>query len=269
MPKLGLRYIGTLPAVMLALAILLYWLYGILFPPPYVPDATWTRMKATGVLRIGIDPSFPPFAVDDGKGNLSGFDIALGQAIASKWGVRIQYVYTGYDGLYDALTGDQFDMILSALPYNPLKTQDVYFTHSYFNGGPVVVVRGDDGETKNYRDLAGHTVSVELGTGGDIFARRWQRRLNLDLREMNTTTDALQSVQAGQARAAIVDPISFYDFTRANPSASLKMVGGPLASELYVIAVDKHSPTMQLELNQVIDQMTRDGSLRELQKKWF
>ncbi len=260
--------IGSLPVAILALVVIAYLLYPVLFPAPYVPDDTWKHIQETKVLKIGIDPSFPPFAVDDGKGNLSGYDIALAQALAKRWGVQIEYVYTGFDGLYDALTGGQFDMILSALPYNPSKTQDVYFSHDYFNGGPVIVVPATDQSTHSLYDLAGRAVAVEMGTGGDIYARRWQRRLKLDLHEMTTTADALAAVQRGQLAAAMVDPISFYDFDKAHPS-TCKTVGGPMASESYVIAVRRNSPTLLLEINAAIDEMIRDGTLIEMQKKWF
>jgi ABC-type amino acid transport substrate-binding protein len=260
---------GTLPYSFLALLIVLYVAFVFFFPKPRAkPDATWTRIQQEGVLRIGVDPSFPPFETDDGKGNLSGFDIALALALAQKWNVRVQYVYTGYDGLYDALTGNQFDMILSALPYNPAKTQDVYFSHSYFNGGPVVVVRAEQAQVKSFFDLAGLPVGVELGTNGDIFARRWQRRLKLDLREFNSTSDALEAARSGQVAGSVVDPISFYDLQRQGDGA-LKIVGATLADELYVIAVRRDSPTLLREINAQIDGMKYYGILDALQKQWF
>ncbi len=85
---------------------------------------------------------------------------------------------------------------------------------------------------------------------------------------MNTTDEALQAVQSGQVAAAVVDPISFYDFQRAG-NGNLKTVGKTLAAELYVIAVLKDSPTLLKEINAAIDAMQRDGSLGELQQKWF
>lgn len=265
---LRLSRIGTLPSALLALLIVVYVAYVLFFPVPTKPDATWTRIQKEGVLRIGIDPSFPPFEADDGKGNLSGFDIALASALAQKWNVRVQYVYTGFDGLYDALVGSQFDIILSALPYNPQKTEDVSFSHSYFNGGPVLVVRGEDNQTKSVFDLAQRGVAVELGTSGDAIARKWQRRLKLDLQEFDTTNQALRAVGRGEVAAALVDPISFYDLQRTG-NTNLKVVGKTLADELYVIAVRKDSPTLLKEVNSVIDGMKRDGSLDELQAKWF
>ena len=97
--------IGTLPFSLLGLLIVVYVAYILLSPAPAKPDATWMRIQKEGVLRIGIDPSFPPFESDDGKGNLSGFDIALAALLEQKWNVRVKYVYTGFDGLYDALVG--------------------------------------------------------------------------------------------------------------------------------------------------------------------
>jgi polar amino acid transport system substrate-binding protein len=260
--------IGTLPFSLLALFILVYVLYILFFPAPTKSDATWTRIQKEGILRIGIDPSFPPFEADDGKGNLSGFDIALAAVMAQKWNVRVQYVYTGFDGLYDALMGNQFDIVLSALSYNPQKTEDVSFSHSYFNGGPVLVVRTEDNQTKSVYDLAQRAVAVELGTSGDAVARKWQRRLKLDLREFTTTNDALQAAGRGEVAAALVDPISFYDLQRAG-NTGLKISGKTLADELYVIAVRKDSPTLLREINAAVDGMKRDGTLDDLQTRWF
>jgi polar amino acid transport system substrate-binding protein len=266
-----LLLIGSLPRLIIGLFLLAFAAYYFFFPKPLPkPDATWTRIQQEGVLKIGIDPSFPPFESDDGQGHLSGFDIALAEALASKWSVKIQYVYSGFDGLYDALNGDQFDMILSALPYNPQKTEDVNFSHSYFNGGPVLVVLPTDNQTTTIYNLAGRAVAVELGTSGDAFARKWQRRVRLDLREFNTTPEALRAVQSGQVAAALIDPISFYDFQRAeSDTGGLKKVGDTLSNEYYNIAVRKDSPTLLQQINAAIDAMKRDGSLEELQKKSF
>jgi ABC-type amino acid transport substrate-binding protein len=267
--------IGTLPLVILVLVLFAYWLVVNSAPtPPAKPDATWTRIVNEGVFRIGIDPSFPPFESDDGKGNLSGLDIALAHDMVQDWSkeivtntIHVQYVYTGFDGLYDALKAGQFDAILSALPYDPSKTEDVNFSHSYFNGGPLIVVRADDTRTKSWYDLAGKRIGVELGSGGDSFARKWQRRLKYDLREYDTPVDALRALRAGPIDAVFTDAITFDDF--AKTESGLKTVGDPLSNDLYVMAVRKDAPTLLAQINAVIDAMKRDGRMERLQKEWF
>lgn len=273
MRHLRLPRIGSLPVLTLALVLVAYLAFVFLAPQaPPKPDDTWTRIQDERVLRIGIDPSSPPFIVDDGTGKLSGFDVALANELASRWGAKVQYVYTGYDGLYDALNAKQFDLILSGLTYNPTKTQDVSFSHAYFNGGPVLIVRGEDTTTGGLENLQGKTIAVELGSNGDAVARKWQKRYNLDLRQFNTSQEALRALQAGQVNAAIVDPITFIDFQRAEADTGAlkwRVVGKALADENYVMAVRRDAPTLLREVNAVIDSLRRDGRLEELQKENF
>ncbi len=272
LPKpFALFRVGTLPVLLAALLVLvLAALYLYAPQAPLQPDETWTRIQNEHVLRIGIDPSSPPFIADDGHGNLSGFDVVLANDLARTWGVQIQYVYTGYDGLYDALNAKQFDMILSALPYNPNKTQDVFFSNAYFNGGPILVVRSDDSATNGISDLNGKSLAVELGSNGDAVARKWQKRYSLSLLQTETAFDALRALQGGQVNAVIIDPIAFYDFQRANPETQTwRIVGKPLADENYVIAVRRDSTTLLQQINARLDTLRRTGTLEQMQQENF
>ena len=265
---------GTLPLALLAFVLLAFYARANWLPkPPPKPDSTWIRITQEGVFRIGIDPSFPPFGSDDGKGNLSGLDIALVNEIVRVWSeqngapIRIEYVYTGYDGLYDALKNGQFDAILSALPYDPRKTQDALYTHAYFNGGPFIVVREEDSAVKNWFDVAGKRIGVELGSSGDSFARRWQRRMRYQVREFGTPTEALRALHSGQVDATFVDMIAYSDFAKS--TTGLRTAGDPLSNELIVIAVRRETPTLGAQINAVIDAMIRDGRMDQLYAEWF
>lgn len=273
-PKTWNLKLGLLPIAIVALVLLALYARANWVPkPPPKPDPTWVRITQEGVFRIGIDPSFPPFESDDGKGNLSGLDIALVNEITRVWteengtSIRVEYVYSGYDGLYDSLKSGQFDAILSALPYDSRKTQDVLFSHAYFNGGPIIVVREQDANVKSWFDVAGKRVGVELGSSGDAFARRWQRRMRYDVRSFETPTDALRALAAGQVDAAFVDIIAYHDFVKR--TSGLRVAGDPLSNELIVMAVRRDTPTVWAQINAVIDAMKRDGRLEKLYADWF
>ncbi len=265
---------GTLVLVLLAILAAGYYVWTNFAPrPPAKPDSTWTRIVGDSIFRIGIDPSFPPFELDDGKGHLSGLDIALAGELVRTWSsqtgaaIKVQYVYTGFDGLYDALKAGQFDAILSALPYDPTKTEDVRFSHSYFNGGPTTVIRETERNVTSWQDLAGKRVGVELGSGGDAFARRYQRRLQYDLQEFNTPGEALHALSAGQVDGVFTDAIAFNVFLRN--AGGVKTVGKPVSNELYVIAVRKDAPTLLQQINAVVDAMIGDGRMETLYAEWL
>jgi len=265
---------GTLLIVVLALVLFGYWAFVTFAPkPPAKPDATWTRILATGAFRVGIDPSFPPFESDDGKGHLKGLDIALIDEMLREWSaanampLHAEYIYTGFDGLYDALKASQFDAIVSALPYDPKRTEDVRFSHSYFNGGPFIVVREEDATTKTFYDLQNRRVGVELGSSGDVFARRWQRRLKYDLHEFHAPNDALLALRSARVDAVFTDLIAFNEFARS--TGGIKTVGDPLANEYLVIAVRKDAPTLLAHINAVIAAMKSDGRMERLWQTWL
>jgi polar amino acid transport system substrate-binding protein len=204
---------------------------------------------------------------------LTGLDIALANELVREWSaandtpIRVEYVYTGFDGLYDALKAGQFDAIISALPYDPKKTEDVGFSHSYFNGGPLIVIRESDTATKTYYDLAGKNIGVELGSTGDSFARRWQRRLKYAVHWYNTPADALRALRQGEVDGVFTDLIAFNDFARVN--GGVKTVGDLLVNELIVIAVRKDTPTLLGQINAVIDAMKHDGRMDQLWEQWL
>ncbi|MBI5303386.1 MAG: amino acid ABC transporter substrate-binding protein [Chloroflexi bacterium] len=266
--------VGTLPLTIIALVAFNAFAYLAWFPkPPAKPDATWMRILDEGEFRVGIDPSFPPFESEDGMGNLRGLDIALAEEMARVWSeqnnteVKVHFVYNGFDGLYDALLAGQYDVIISALPYDPKKTQDVRYTLAYFDGGPRLIVRASDATTKTYADLEGKRIGVELGSSGDSFARRWQRRLKYNVSMFNTPNDALRALTLGQVDAVFTDIIAFTDFARA--SNEVKIVGDPLVNELTVMAVRKDTPDLFAQINAVLIAMKQDGRLERLQNEWL
>ncbi|MBI3914768.1 MAG: amino acid ABC transporter substrate-binding protein [Chloroflexi bacterium] len=274
-PKSQVRGLpGSLILAVVFCAAFVYSLYFLFAPkPPPKPDAVWTRIVSDGVFRVGIDPSFPPFEYENGKGNVIGFDAALANEIVGQWShenetpIRVEYVYSGYDGLYDALKAGEFDAILSALPYDARKTEDVRFSHAYFNGGPLIVARIGDESIKTYFDLAKRRVGVELGSSGDAFARRWQRRLQYDVRFYHSPAEALRALTRGEVDGVFTDFIAQSDF--AKREGGIRIASAPLVDELFVIAVRKETPTLFAQINAVIDAMKKDGRMGKMQREWF
>ena len=52
------------------------------------PADRMDRILETGILRVGMDASYPPFEYIDGEGNLVGLDVDLGRELAARLGVE-------------------------------------------------------------------------------------------------------------------------------------------------------------------------------------
>ena len=75
-------------------------------------------------LVAAIVPNYPPFEYKDpATDKLMGFDVDLGEAIAAKLGVKLQWEETGFDQMMSALTTHRVDVILSGMTDLPSRRE--------------------------------------------------------------------------------------------------------------------------------------------------
>jgi len=231
-------------------------------------DDTWPQIESSGVLRVGVDPTYPPFAAADGP-EAWGLDIDLARALASELGLEAQFTYFGYDGLYDALATKQVDALVSALVIVPERTQDVAYTDAYYDAGQVLIVP-QGAAVAQLEDLRDGTLAVELGALGHVEAQAWQRRLpGLKVTTYGSVDEALAAVVAGAAGAALVDSVSGRLYLRDHPDAALSRVPGPVTSEPYSVAVRIGDRTLQRRLNEALRALAVSGELDAIVSRWL
>jgi len=237
-----------------------------LFRPPggELRDRTWERIERQAVLRVGMDASYPPFELWDEVG-LRGYDVDLALALGREWSLEVDFENIGFDGLYDALKVERVDIIISALPYDPLLTQDVGYSYSYFDAGQVLVVREQTTIAK-VEDLNGRRVGLELGSRGDLEARRLEQRMVLERKAYATAQEALEALRDEKVDVAIVDAVSAYQFI--GEQGGLRIVQ-QVTEEPYVIAVPIKAPILLEKVNEAIVKWRETGFLEELREKWF
>ena len=227
---------------------------------------SWERIQENGVLRVGIDPTFPPFAVDS-EGVLEGIDVDLSRALAAEMDLEPQFSYFGYDGLYDALTTGQVDVLVSALVITPERTREIAYTTPYFDAGLVFVMPPDHAGFTSMNELDNHTLSVELGALAHVEALEQQRQFDsLTVQTHNSAADALIAVMTGEADIALVDHVSARFFLKevAAGDSDLVMFPDPTNSEPYAIAIRIEDRILLTELNEALDRMRTSGRLNDI-----
>ena len=231
-------------------------------------EDTWAQIEASGVLRIGVDPTFPPFAAADGPDSW-GLDIDLARALAAELGLEPQFTYFGYDGLYDALATRQVDVLISALVIAPERTADVAYTDSYFDAGQVLVAP-DGSPVTDKADLDGRTLAVELGALGHVAAQTWQRsQPGVAVATYGSVDEALAAVAEGAADAALVDGVGGRLYLGEHTDSGLVRLDPPVVPEPYAMAVRIGERTLHRHLNEALDGLSRSGRLEEITNEWL
>src|SRR5215471_11377975 len=81
-----------------------------------------------GVIRIGINPNFPPMSSRGSDGNWQGFDIDIGNKIATTLGVKVEWVPTETPQRVPFLVADRIDISLGALTRSSERAKLIDFT---------------------------------------------------------------------------------------------------------------------------------------------
>lgn len=239
---------------------------------PRPPLKYWEPLLPYGELRVGIDASYPPFGLDV-NGDLFGLDVDLARAVADEMGVAVRFVNMGYDGLYDSLRADQVDALFSALIIDPLRLNVARYTDAYFDAGQVLV-RPPASGIDTMESLDGRTVAVEFGAEGDLEARRWQRRLHeLNIALYDSPDEALDTVLAGEADAAVVDAIAARLWLRARAGAGeaveLEIAPEYVTHDPFAVAVRADNGRLWEAINAALATLREEGTLDAILARWL
>lgn len=228
------------------------------------------RLIASGILRIGIDASYPPFASWQ-DGQLAGFDVDLGLALSEALGVEARFVLLSFDGLYDALKTVQVDILISALVYNPTRTAEVAYTRPYYDNGLLLVSRAES-PLEAMPAIVGLRLAYQYGSDADTEARKWARRIDhFHVMPYELPSHALDALCLGQAEAALVEATTYFLYARQVresqqdcPTHAVHITHNP-----YVIATRLDQPALRNALDSLIESFQRTGHIDALRAKWL
>lgn len=248
----------------------IFLLLLFLFPGCREVDESWERVQESGILRVGLDPTYPPFEMADGI-PLEGFDVDLARAVAADLGLTAEFVHFGYDGLYDALHTEQVDVLISGLVVFPERTRDFAYSDSYFNAGQLLIAP-EAADLTSIESLANHTLAVELGAEGHVLATTWERQLPaLTIMPYNSPDEALTAVTTGAADAVLIDSISGRLFLKNKPTGELTTNFSltAITEEPFAFVTRIDDRELLEKLNESLRRLKENGTLQTIDQRWL
>jgi polar amino acid transport system substrate-binding protein len=220
-----------------------------------------------GVLRVGIDPTYPPFEQLVGQ-DIVGLDVDIAREIARELELKPEFIPVSYDGLYEALATGLVDVLISALVAFPERTRDFAYSTSYFDAGQILISRAESSDIAAMEDLRGKQLAVELGSQGHVEAIDWSRRIpQLIIRPFESSSLALNAVLEADVDASLVDAVSGRLFLAEHPE--LRLAPEPVAREPYVMVVRAEDGALLTVINEQISRIQQSGRLMEIVGRWL
>ncbi|MCY4060756.1 MAG: ABC transporter substrate-binding protein [Chloroflexi bacterium] len=236
----------------------------VLIPPERTP--TISSAFPAGEIIVGVDASFPPFALDDGE-TIAGLDIDLAHALAAELNLPVRIRNIGFYALHDALLSGQVDILVSALRIDPARMDDLRYAGSYFDNGLVLVTAAED-PVSDIKSLANSRIAYEYASSAEGQVRAWEEEgQSIARRPYELPEYALDALQLGLADAAIVDAttLRLYLGARHDWTARYEYI----THEPYAIAVRIDRVDAWKLVDGAVSALQENGELARILDKWL
>lgn len=109
-----------------------------------VIDTSALKTIQDGKLLIGAEVGYPPMEYTDETGlEYIGFDIDIGKELGKLLGLEVEVVNTAWDGIFEGLGKNQYDVVISAVSILPDRQEKYFMTEPYIANKLVIVTLKD------------------------------------------------------------------------------------------------------------------------------
>jgi len=235
-------------------------------------DTAATTAKETGsganTFTVGFDQDFPPMGFVGDNGEYTGFDLELAQEVANRLGRKFVPQPIAWDAKDMELEAGNIDCIWNG--FTITGREDGYtWTKPYMENSQVFVV-GKDSNIKTLADLSGKIVEVQADSSAEK-ALQADGKLAGTFGTLQTTPDyntAFMDLEMGAVDAIAMDVI-VAGYQIEQRKADFLILDEALAAEEYGVGFKKGNDTLRDQVQEQLDAMAADGTLKNISEKWF
>ncbi len=178
--------------------IFLFALLFLMFALPAGAPGAEAPFPKGKIVRVGTDPTAPPFSFYDENGKLVGFSVEIAEELCKRMGKRAEFVIVPFSSLIPSLLEKKIDLIASSMSDTPARRSAVDFTRTINKTWSATIIRRNrTSEIKTFADLNGKIAAAKEGSiHFDII------RKNAEPKKILATPGVLESLEAVAAEKA-------------------------------------------------------------------
>jgi polar amino acid transport system substrate-binding protein len=220
-----------------------------------------------GVIIAAINPTVAPIQYINDDGEIVGLDVDLGNAIAARLCLKMQFQSTQFATMIPILKEGRIDLINSFMFYTPERASQVLMVPYGASSYAIVASKKNTDTITGLDYFSGKPFATELGTVDYQDAKAASEALvkagkpAIDLRTFGTYADVLQALSAGQVAGAIIGVEQAVYYQKKGANFFRIAVSG---LEPHAEALAFKDPAMAEAVIKVMNEMKADGSFDKI-----
>jgi polar amino acid transport system substrate-binding protein len=221
-----------------------------------------------GTIRIGVNPNFPPMSSYGDTNEFQGFDIDVGNKIATALGVKAEFVPTETAQRVPFLVSDRIDISLGALTRSAERAKIIDFTVP-LHTETMAVLTTDKETAKTWTDLNNDKTTLANMRGNWSVDFLKGKLPNAKLLLVDNIADTVRSVAQGRADAIIENIDFFMAFTKNYPDVKWRTMDDKIFVNYDCIGVSRGNNGLREFLNVLLYEMHSQGVVNDTWMKWY
>ncbi len=222
-------------------------------------------------LLVGTTGDYRPLSFCEADGTYWGYGIEVAKAIASKLGVGIKFVKTSWPTLTaDVLTEPQlFDLAIGGITITDARKQTMLMSEGYLANGKTILCRASERERyKSLADIDKPEVHVMVNPGGlnEKFANENLTHATIIVHQKNEEIPTL--IAEGKADVMITEITEAPYYVQTDTRLAAPLLNAPFTHGQIGVLMQKGQEDLLQMVNNTIQQMKSDGTLRRLHEKY-
>jgi polar amino acid transport system substrate-binding protein len=236
-------------------------------------NAALQKIYEQGYFTYGLEAQYRPFEFRDENDEIIGYDIDIANEIGRRMGVEARPVDTSWGAVIQSLYDGKFDFILGGMTANAERYKRVDFSVPYMDGSSGLLVRSGEG-IEERQDLDGRIVAAGEGTPSvkqlEDTAVDLGISYNGEIRTFDDDAAAYEALKTNRIDAYASSIVSLLDWASQNPGFEvIPFKSDKWPAEYTTAAFRKEDQTLRAVFNGLLIAMKEDGTLADLQQKWF
>ena len=220
-----------------------------------------------GTMIAAINPTVAPIQYINEDGEIVGLDVDLGNAIAAKLCLKMQFQSTQFATMIPILKEGRIDLINSFMFYTPDRASQVLMIPYGASSAAILVPKKNTDEIKGLEYFSGKTFATELGTVDYAEAKKVSEELvkagkpAIDVRTFGTYADVLQALKANQVAGAFIGVEQAAYYKKKGADFFRVAIGGLIP---HAEALAFKDPALAEAVVKVMNEMKADGSFDKI-----
>lgn len=245
-------------------------------------------------ITIATEGAFPPWNAIDPTGNAIGFDIDVGKALCERAKLKCKFVTQAWDGIIPGLTVGKYDAVMAGMSITEKRKEVIAFSEPYALTSNYFVVSKSaqfpkmDASTKldlssNTHEenelvqtlkfnLGGKIIGVQGSTNAEAFVREYLGD-DVEVRTYDKQDNLNLDLLAGRIDGGLADYSVWKAFLDADAGKTTMLYGPRISGGVFGLGVGigfrKQDENLVRDLNDAIEALRKDGSLKTISIKWF